>query len=78
MRKEELKKRLFRAWSRRVNIKLNMPSEDIIFFTKDGKEYAVLYNVDGILAIYRVFKDGRIRFSEEMTRKYRTLEELPL
>ena len=78
MNEEELRKKLFRAWSRRANIKPNMPSEDIIYFTKNGKEYAVLYNIEGILAIYRVFKDGRIRFSEEMTRKYRTLEELPL
>jgi hypothetical protein len=68
---QELQNRLFAAWFKSGG--LEQPSTADAY-TIDGKEYAVLYNTNGVLAVYDVSDDGRLKrleqYPEEINENY--------
>jgi len=55
----DLLSRAYAAYSRSGGVDLPSNTSDVIVF--GGKTYAVLRNVNGILAIYRLLKSGQLR-----------------
>lgn len=57
---EDLKRRAVAAWFRtEPHAHLNQPSLDL--FVGDGRYYVQLHNVNGVLAVYRVTNEGRLK-----------------
>lgn len=50
---KSLEDRIFQAYFRRYGKNAMQPSRDIDWIEYKGKDYAVLSNVSGILAVYR-------------------------
>jgi hypothetical protein len=67
----DLQNRLLGAWFKSGGV--DQPSTADVY-TIDGKEYAVLYNTNGVLAVYRVGDDGGLKrleqYPEEINQAY--------
>jgi len=59
---DDIKRRAFKAYFKRFGECADQPSSDVGFFEIAGKDYVVLSNVNGILAVYRICNDGRLKF----------------
>jgi len=59
---DDVKRRAFKAYFKRFGEYAAQPSSDVDFFEIAGKNYVVLSNVNGILAVYRIYNDGRLKF----------------
>jgi len=57
---DELEERVFRAYFRGRRYR-DQPSNGVEWVEHEGRLYAVLSNVNGILAVYRVKKDGSLK-----------------
>lgn len=63
---DEIEDRIFRAYFRRFGKYAYMPSGSIEYIEIEGNAYAVLSNVNGILAVYRINNDGSLRFIDKV------------
>lgn len=55
----DLRRRALAAWFKSGGT--DQPTEPDVVHTSDGKAYVVLYNTNGILAVYRVRNDGMLK-----------------
>ena len=58
---ENIKGRIFRAYYRKFGKDASIPSSTIEHCIHEGKEYAILSNVNGILAVYRIMSDETLK-----------------
>jgi len=56
---EEMRRRAFAAWFRTGGT--DQPDGHSGCVERDGKHYVVLFNVNGILAVYRIRNDGNLK-----------------
>ena len=59
---ETIEEKAFRAYFRRFGENAPCPSRHMNWAELRGKDYLVLSNVNGVLAVYRVYHDGRIKW----------------
>ena len=65
----DLEGRIFRAYYKRFSDS-PIPEHHIEYYG-DNEEYAVLQNINGILAVYRIREDGSLKFINPMWFVYR-------
>jgi hypothetical protein len=58
---ENVEERLFRAYWRAVGKNGYTPSGEPDYYEVDGKKYAALTNINGVLAAYRIRDNGSLK-----------------
>lgn len=62
----EFEDRLFKAYFRRFGRNAPCPSSTVEYVEHDGKTYAVLSNINDVLAVYRVKDDGSLKYVKNL------------
>jgi hypothetical protein len=72
MSKEVFEQRLMKAYFRKFGKNADCPSQTVDYLNHDGTNYAVLSNVNGTLAVYKLYKDefpnGKFRYCNYLPR----------
>ena len=59
---DEFEEALFKAYFRLEGKLAPQPERGVTYVTIDDQEYAVLTNINGILAVFKLYPEGKIRF----------------
>jgi hypothetical protein len=58
---DDLDVRTFKAYNHRFGLESPIPCSNVEYYEHQGKDYAVLSNINGILAIYRIMSDESLK-----------------
>ena len=74
----DIEERAHRAYHRRFcgALSYDQPTTNPDFYQEGGVQYVVLYNVNGVLAVYRVLKTGGLQWTEYIPQECREYWEI--
>jgi ribosomal protein S27AE len=63
---DDLEKRIFRAYFRKFGKNADIPQQEIEYKKFNGKDCAILSNCNGVLAVYRLLDDDKVKLEKNM------------
>jgi hypothetical protein len=74
---EAFEQRLLKAYFRKFGKNADIPQQEIEYKKFNGKDYAILSNCNGVLAVYRLLVDDKVKLEKNVCPYRKSIKNYP-